>query len=154
MTETVETDSPTPGSPAVMPADLSMVVLSVRDMPALRRYYRALGWREQAGATDMLTIFELGGVALTLHPQAGPIEPADSAPDHPTVTFVVKVGTPGQVDTACSSAVRAGARALSGPDDQPWGGRSGVVADPEGNRWELLWVPRPSPERSAATVTG
>jgi hypothetical protein len=38
VTETVETDSPTPGSPAVMPADLSMVVLSVRDMPALRRY--------------------------------------------------------------------------------------------------------------------
>ena len=23
----------------------------------------------------------------------------------------------------------------------PWGGRSGYVADPEGNRWEIAWAP-------------
>jgi hypothetical protein len=85
-------------------------------------------------------------VALTLHSQADPIEAADSAaPGRPAVTFAVKVGAPGQVETACSSPVRAVAFALSGPDDQPWGGRSRAVDDPEGNRWELLWVPRPSP---------
>jgi hypothetical protein len=140
------------GSDAAIPADLSMVVLSVRDMPALRRYYRALGWQEQAGASDSLAIFELGGTALALHPQTEPVEPAEPAepadgatPDHPAVTLVVRVGTPAGVDAACTAAVRAGARPVAGPEDHAWGGRSGLVADPEGNRWELLWVRRATP---------
>jgi hypothetical protein len=143
------------GSDAAIPADLSMVVLSVRDMPALRRYYRALGWQEQAGASDSLAIFELGRTALALHPQtepadpAEPVEPAEPAdgatPDHPAVTLVVRVGTPAGVDAACTAAVRAGARPVAGPEDHAWGGRSGLVADPEGNRWELLWVRRATP---------
>ncbi|MGH9081436.1 MAG: VOC family protein [Acidimicrobiales bacterium] len=149
-----DTDDAMSGSSPVMPADLSMVVLSVRDMPALRRYYRALGWCEQAGGSDTLSTFELGGVALTLHPQTDPIEArGGAAQDRPAVTFVVRVGASDDVDAACSSAVRAGARALSAPRDQPWGGRSGLVADPEGNRWELLWVPLPSSPNTASRAS-
>ncbi len=154
MAETVETDTTMPSSAAAIPADLSMVVLSVADMPALRRYYRALGWQEQPGASDSLAIFQLAGTALTLHPQSEPTQPADGAPaDRAAVTFVIRVGTPGAVDAACSAAVRAGARQVAGPEDHPWGGRSGLVADPEGNRWELLWVRRPSSERDPSPVT-
>src|SRR5208283_3786187 len=51
-----------------MPARLSMVVLSARNLPALRRFYRALGWSERAGASDTLSTFQLGDIALTLYP--------------------------------------------------------------------------------------
>jgi uncharacterized protein len=143
--ETVDADEIQESDEAI-PADLSMVVLSVRDMPALRRYYRALGWSEQAGASDSLAIFGLGGTALALHPRTEPAEAADLVtPDRSAVTLVVRLGTPDGVDAACSAAVRAGGRPVSAPEDHPWGGRSGLVADPEGNRWELLWVRRASP---------
>jgi predicted enzyme related to lactoylglutathione lyase len=127
-----------------MPADLSMVVLSARDLAGLRRFYRALGWTEQPGASDALSIFDLGGVALALHPDSEPAAKDATDPEAgatPAVTLVVRVAGAGEVDAACSSAVRAGARIVSEPQDQPWGGRSALVADPEGNRWELLWVP-------------
>ncbi len=35
---------------------------------------------------------------------------------------------------------RAG-QALSEPTTREWGGRSGYIADPEGNRWEIAWAP-------------
>jgi uncharacterized protein len=130
---------------AAMPPDLSMVVLSVRDMPALRAYYRALGWQEQAGASDLLCMFGLGRVTLTLHPETEPIDQTETGADRPAVTLVVRVGAGEEVDTACSSAVRAGARMVSEPRDQSWGGRSALVADPEGNRWEVLFVPLATP---------
>ena len=37
--------------------------------------------------------------------------------------------------------VAAGARKVGQIVDRPWGGRSGYVADPEGNRWEVAWAP-------------
>ncbi len=146
MAETITTDGAV-GEPApVMPADLSMVVLSVGDMPTLRGYYRALGWQEQPGASDALAIFQLGGVALALHPRSDPqpVTGPNSAatPDRSAVTLVVRLATRDEVTSAFSSAVQAGGQAVSEPEDQPWGGRSGLVADLEDNRWELLWVDR------------
>lgn len=35
----------------------------------------------------------------------------------------------------------AGAVAVAEPTDREWGGYSGYIADPEGNRWELAWAP-------------
>jgi hypothetical protein len=37
--------------------------------------------------------------------------------------------------------VAAGATVLKEPTDADWGGRSAYVADPEGNLWEIAWVP-------------
>ncbi len=136
----------------LMPSQLAMVVISARDLPALRRYYQALGWPEQPGGSDSLCTFELGGVALTLYPQSEPLEPKGSTTaDRPSVTLVVRVGAGDAVDAACGAALRAGAQVIAGPQGQPWGGRAGIVADPEGNRWEVLWVPRPGPGASPGT---
>lgn len=50
----------------------------------------------------------------------------------------------------------AGARVVGAPVDREWGGYSGYVADPEGNRWEIAWLPgyrcRPSPAASAPSA--
>jgi uncharacterized protein len=58
------------------------------------------------------------------------------------VTLVLAVGGRDGVDSAVATAVHAGGRSVSEPTDQPWGGRSAVIADPEGNQWELLWMDR------------
>jgi uncharacterized glyoxalase superfamily protein PhnB len=48
-----------------------------------------------------------------------------------TLVFVV------DVDAACARVPGAGGIVLDEPADQPWGLRQAVVADPEGQRWEL-----------------
>ena len=40
-------------------------------------------------------------------------------------------------DVACARIPAAGGAVLDGPTDQAWGLRQAVVADPEGQRWEL-----------------
>jgi uncharacterized glyoxalase superfamily protein PhnB len=126
-----------------VPAHLDMVVLHARDLPALRRFYRGLGWTEQAGASDSLAFFRLGGVTLALFPHAVGTAGSDvaTAADRSGMTLVVRVGTSDAVDTAFAGAAAVGALPVSEPQDQSFGGRSAVMADPEGNRWELLWVP-------------
>jgi predicted lactoylglutathione lyase len=128
-----------------MPAQLSMVVLSATDLPVLRGFYRSLGWSEQAGASDTLSMFRLGVVTLALYP-ATTAAGGTLTENRSAVTLVVNVDTPEAVDEAFAAAIRAGAEPVVDPQDQPWGGRSGIIADPEGNRWELLWVPARSEE--------
>ncbi|MGH3158300.1 MAG: VOC family protein [Streptosporangiaceae bacterium] len=48
-----------------------------------------------------------------------------------TVVFV------DDVDAACARIPSAGGTVLDGPADQAWGLRQAIVADPEGQRWEL-----------------
>ena len=47
-----------------LPARLSIITLGVRDMGALRSFYRALGWPELSSSDDTWTGFQLGGVLL------------------------------------------------------------------------------------------
>ncbi len=123
-----------------VPAQISMVVLNARSVGALRDFYRAVGWEERPGASDQLAMFGLGGVVLTLH-----LAPTDQirSSESPATTLVINLDRQEEVDEAMEIAIRAGGTVVSPPTDQPWGGRSAVFADPEGNRWELLWVPRP-----------
>jgi uncharacterized protein len=120
-----------------------MVVLAARDLPSLRRFYRALGWPERPGASDGLAMFDLGATVLTLHPAAESTDGSsgERADAGSSVTLVIDVDARDGVDDAVTAALGAGARLVAAPVDQSWGGRSAVVADPEGNRWEVLWVP-------------
>jgi hypothetical protein len=138
-----------------VPARLDMVVLSARQLPRLRVFYRALGWEERPGASDALATFDLGGIDLTLYPDASDPQPAGSpAGDRPGMTLVVRVDTPDQVNRSYGTALHAGATPVAAPRDQPWGGRSAVLADPEGNRWEILWAPGAGVGGRAATGDG
>lgn len=45
------------------------------------------------------------------------------------------------VEDAIEAARVAGGRVLAEPTEREWGGMSGYFADPEGNVWEIAWVP-------------
>jgi hypothetical protein len=140
-----EEADPITSADSPIPAELSMVVLTSGDVPKLRRFYRAFGWSEQAGATDELCRFQLGPVVLTLYPDERHVDGQESdGPSH--VTLVVRLSARDLVDEAYRTAVDAGAEIVSPPTDHSWGGRSSVVADPDGHRWEFLWVPTRQPE--------
>jgi uncharacterized glyoxalase superfamily protein PhnB len=88
--------------------------------------------------------FLLGGVLLALFPLDGLA--AEAAPDLPApagfsgVTLACNVGSPEQVDSAFAAALAAGAAPIAEPATRDWGGRSAYFADPEGNRWEIVWA--------------
>jgi catechol 2,3-dioxygenase-like lactoylglutathione lyase family enzyme len=120
------------------------VTLGARDMRVLRRFYQGLGWPELPGGSDEWSGFLLGGVLLTFFPLAALAAEANAEPPGQGwsgVTLTVNVDSAEAVDEAFASAVAAGARTIAEPVDRSWGGRSGYIADPEGNRWEIGWAP-------------
>jgi catechol 2,3-dioxygenase-like lactoylglutathione lyase family enzyme len=126
-----------------IPARLTVVTIGARDLPALRRFYGGLGWTELPASDDGWTGYLLGGVLLALYPleelaaEAG----ATAGTGFSGITLAVNVDSPAEVDTAFAEAVAAGATVIAAPVDRSWGGRSGYVADPEGNRWEIAHAP-------------
>lgn len=128
-----------------VPSRLNIVTLGVRDMPRMRAFYGGLGWVERPGGSHEFAAFHLDGIVLALYginDLAG-----DAAPGEPLTkhgwgghTFGLTVVGADEVDEVVAAMCAAGARKVGQVVDRPWGGRSGFVADPEGNRWEILWV--------------
>jgi len=136
-----------------LPARINLVTLGVRDPARMRAFFGALGWPEWATATDGYTAYETGGAVLALFPIASLA--ADSlAGGEPGgwsgVTLAINVADPALVDEAIEAARAAGAEIVKEPVDAEWGGRSGYFADPEGNRFEVAWMPGSSIDAAGA----
>lgn len=51
-----------------IPQRITVVTLGARSVPALRAFYRALGWEENDGSDDTYVSFTMGNVRLALCP--------------------------------------------------------------------------------------
>lgn len=128
-----------------IPPRLSIVTLGVRDFTRMKAFYDGLGFRTSA-EMGTFAMYVLGGVGLGLFPvdelahEAG----ADSEPapgDWRGFSLALNLDTKDEVDGVWQAWVDAGATPMEAPVERPWGGRTGYVADPEGNRWEIAWAP-------------
>ena len=130
-----------------MPQRISFITLGARNLPRLRAFYAAWGWEELPGGEDDFAQYETGGVRMALYPVHLLAE--EAAPDLPLpppggwngIALAINVHTAADVDAAHRAALAAGAELVSAPVQREWGGYSGYVADPEGNRWEIAWLP-------------
>ena len=126
-----------------VPARLNVVTFGVRDLPAVRAFYEALGW-ESHSAGDEFVRFEIGGAMLALYPLDALAEEANMPPGTERFagfTCAVVVESKELVDAAIEVVREAGGSVLAEPVAREWGGRSGYFADPEGNVWEVAWLP-------------
>lgn len=128
-----------------IPPRLSIVTLGVRDVRLARDFYRSLGWQEASTSGEPWACFRTAGALLALYPvddlavdAAAPA--ARSAALFGGFTLAVMVETPELVDRTLEAARAGGAAIVKEPADA-FGGRSGYFADPEGNRWEVAWLP-------------
>jgi predicted lactoylglutathione lyase len=143
----------------VIPPRLTVVTVGAREVSRLRAFYKALGWNEAPNSDDGWAAFLLGGVILAIYPLdqlAAEATPGVAPPvgeGWNGITLAVCVDRPEDVDEAFTMAVRAGATAVAEPQQREWGGRSGYVADPEGNRWEIAWTPNQEFDQRGAVVT-
>ena len=130
----------------MIPARISVVTLGVLDIERMRTFYRALGWPQAAVDDDDVAFFLTGPTVLALYRHHLLVADAGLERSEPPVGFrglslAVNVETREGVDQAVEAARSAGAAILKEPVDAEWGGRSGYFADPEGNAWEVAWLP-------------
>ena len=128
------------------PQRISYITLGVREMATLRAFYAELGWQERPGSSDDFATFEAEGVLLALYPdgQLG----QEAAPGSRCLGGGGTGSRSGSMSRAPRLSTRRSVRlwqpglgAVAGPVKREWGGYSGYIADPEGNRWEITWAP-------------
>ena len=131
---------------AKVPAKVNILTLGVRDLPKVRAFYEALGWESRSEGAEFAR-FLTGGATLALFSldllarEANVASPPEDAGRFGGFTCAVLVEEEGMVDEAIETVRGAGGRVLAEPVAREWGGRSGYFADPEGNVWELAWMP-------------
>ncbi len=130
----------------MIPARVSIVTLGVRDLASMRAFYRSLGWHEGI-STEGFAAFNTGGAVLALFPlddlarDANTAAPPGENGGFKGVTLALNVEEKAQVDEVIAEVRAAGGRVAKEPIDAVWGGRSAYFSDPEGNLWEVAWMP-------------
>lgn len=127
----------------------NMITLGARDLPALRDFYRALGWPLIVDDGEFVA-FELRGIVLALFPLAqlardGHTEPEPGAGGI-RFTIGINVDSADEVDRLTEHMRMAGARVTKEPvDAEFFTGRSAYLCDPEGNYFEIVWAEPDNP---------
>lgn len=132
------------GSP--IPQRLTFVTLGTKDMARARAFYASWGWQERDGGSDEFAQFEMGPLRFALYPLD--LLGAEAAPGLAApatgwngVALAINVACRDAVDEAYAAATKVGAQSIAPPVEREWGGYSAYVADPEGQRWEIAWLP-------------
>jgi len=134
-----------------IPQHLSIVTIGARNLSELRAFYGAWGWQEVEASDDAWCAYDLGGCLLSLYPVDRLGEEAAPGAQVPEagwsgVTFAINFADEALLRAGFAAAVAAGATVVEAPVERFWGGITGYVADPEGNRWELgTGGPNPAP---------
>ena len=130
------------------PARVTFVTVGARDITTLRAFYERVGFVDLNPQIPDFAAFLAGGVLLALYDVERLVEEADPGQPVPApggwngVALACNVDHKDQVDAAFRAWVDAGATPIHEPVDRvEIGVRSGYVADPEGNRWEIAWAP-------------
>ena len=123
----------------------NVITLGVRDLPALRDFYRRLGWPQIVDQEDYAA-FGLHGSVVALFPvdKLAADGRAASEPSRGGIRFTIGVivERPEHVDRLAQVFEEAGGTVTKEPRDADFfEGRSAYVADPEGNYWEIAWAP-------------
>ncbi len=121
------------------------VKLPVRDLPAARAFYEALGFRVEETSSDAGEAAVVLGdeLVLALHTRERfaallPGEAGDPA-QAPTVVHTLTADNRADVDDRVARALAAGGRPGL-PAREADARYTGSFADPDGNVWEIVWI--------------
>ena len=124
---------------------ISIVTLSVTDLPRSVRFYRdGLGLSLYDENTESIAFFQNRGAWLALYPRealAADVGISADGSGFSGVTLAHNVRSKREVDELLQVAVEAGATLVKPAEDTFWGGYSGYFADPDNHLWEIAWNP-------------
>jgi uncharacterized protein len=116
------------------------VTLPVRDLPASRTFYEALGFRVNEHSSDEHTaavVVDDNIVVKLLTRDSFPVAVGDASAG-PTVIHCLVVQDPEQVDELVTKALASGGTARPTTDDEAT--QTGSFADPDGHVWQIRWM--------------
>ena len=124
---------------------VDFISLGVRNVDTSRRFYvDGLKWPVHQEVPGEVVFIQVNhGLMLSLwdarqmQAEAG----VDAPGSVPCITLSHNVGSEEEVDRVLSEAELAGATMVAPAKVQPWGGRTGYFADPDGFRWEVAFNP-------------
>jgi lactoylglutathione lyase len=120
-----------------------MVGLFVNNLPAMVKFYReVLGVEIDWNGEGPYAEFKHAGIRFAMYARSELPGLLGQAPGYPTGlngTFELAIDLPRfeDVDAEYDRVVQAGGQPVYGPRQEPWGMRSSMVADPEGNLIEI-----------------
>ena len=131
----------------MIPQRVSLITIGAWNLPALRQFYKNLGWTETEWSSDEYVVFNTAGGMLSIWPIEEMIKdvtiPTPASPSQfRGVTLSINVESPSEVDKALLKAKKAGAKVLTEASDAFWGGRTCSFLDPENNYWEIAYNPK------------
>jgi lactoylglutathione lyase len=120
----------------------NMVGIFVSDIGRMVEFYRDVLGMEVKSEGEYYTLFEHEGIELGMFSRSmAPdfIEAELTYPSGVNGTFSLSIDVDAfyDVDDEFERLIEAGATAVAQPKDVPWGQRSSMVADPEGNMIEI-----------------
>lgn len=122
---------------------IDMVGIFVNDLHQMVEFYRdVLGFEIEWDSNGPYAEFRHEGVRFSMYERAQLPGLLGQTPDYPaglngTFELAIDLPTSADVDREFERVVEAGARAVYVPRDEPWGMRSSMIADPEGNMIEI-----------------
>jgi catechol 2,3-dioxygenase-like lactoylglutathione lyase family enzyme len=126
-----------------MPLRFDMIGIFVTDLPRMVAFYRdVLGVATDWNGDGPYAEFTHEGIRFSMYERAQLPDLLGSAPTYPSGvngTFELAIDLPlsEDVDVEFARIVAAGATPVYQPRGEPWGMRSSMVTDPEGNLIEI-----------------
>lgn len=120
-----------------------MIGIFVKDLGKMVAFYRdALGLEIEWDGQGPYAEFKHEGIRFSMYERAKLTGLLGQTPSYPgglngTFELAIDLPTSADVDREFQRIVQAGAEAIYAPRDEPWGMRSSMVADPEGNIIEI-----------------
>ena len=122
---------------------IDMIGLFVADIGAMVAFYRdVLGFEIEWDGNGPYAAFKHEGVRVSMYARKelpGLLGQMPTFPSGLNGTFELAIDLPRfvDVDGEFARAVSAGAQPIYAPRNEPWGMRSSMIADPEGNLIEI-----------------
>jgi lactoylglutathione lyase len=122
---------------------LDMIGIFVSDLHRMVAFYRdVLGFEIDWDGQGPYAEFKHAGVRFSMYERAQLPSLLGQRPTYPaglngTFELAIDLPTSADADRVFERVVRAGARPVYSPRDEPWGMHSSMIADPEGNLIEV-----------------
>ena len=120
-----------------------MVGIFVSDLPVMVRFYRdVLGVDIDWDGSGPYAEFKHEGIRFSMYARSELPGLLGKTPDYPqgingTFELAIDLPTSSDADQFYQKVIAAGGKPVYAPRDEPWGMRSSMVADPEGNLIEI-----------------
>jgi lactoylglutathione lyase len=122
---------------------LDMIGIFVIDLHRMVKFYRdVLGFEIEWDGNDPYAEFAHEGIRFSMYERAQLPHLLGQIPTYPaglngTFELAIDFPTSADADRQYKRLIKAGARPIYAPRDEPWGMHSSMIADPEGNMIEI-----------------